>query len=74
MTLGKTSLVHSSFLVCAMRWSLLDLVQIPRSLKETHTKNTYAKNVWAKSKVTRTFMLVNKEDFFVHFVAAAAKL
>ena len=43
-------------------------------LKETHTKNTYAKNAWAKSKVTRTCMLVNKEDFFVHFVAAAAKL
>ena len=30
MTLGKTSLVHSSSLVCAMRWSPLDLVQISR--------------------------------------------
>ena len=35
-----------------------------------HTKNTNAKNAWAKYKVTRTHMLLNKEEI-VHFVVAA---
>ena len=42
-------------------------------LKEIHTKYRYAKNAWAKSKVTRTHMPVNKEEFFVHFITPAVK-